>query len=150
MEFQIEFDTEAAFEEFTVIDGTIDHTEEIDMEVDAVEPNWIEMEEGVEDWIPEFKFKPGSKIEASRIPKPYDAFKLFFTATLLENILKWSNAEGERRDSGFTPMTMIELIKVFGVQIVMGIKRLKDEKDHWSKRRFLETKEIKEVFPRDR
>ena len=149
MEFAIQFETEAAFEEFTSVDSNNDHTEEVEMEVEMQEPVWTDKISVMERWIPEFKFKAGSKVDASQIPTPFDAFKLFFSLALLQDILKWSNAEAKRRDPGFKLITMPELMKVFGIQIVMCIKRLKNEADHWSKRRFLETPEIREAMSRD-
>lgn len=103
----------------------------------------------ISDWIPPFLKVPGAKVDGESVKTPADAFRLFFTLELMNSIL-WSNAEAKRRDPSFDGFTLDELNRVFGIQIVMCINRVSDEKGHWSTNRFRGTPGIKEVMTRDR
>lgn len=155
MEFRVDFETEAEYDEFDMLFESIDHIEEVeanDETMDVEGDEWIEVNEESINWLQEFRpmTKPGSKIDAEMIPKPIDAFNLFFTFEILNNIVIWSNNEGLRRDPNFPTFDMEELKKVLGCQIVMGINRFKDELDNWSTRRFLGNNDLRQVLSRNR
>ena len=150
MEFPIKFETEEALEEFPDSDDSVEPADEMEA-MDVDEPVWKEDQGQWVDWLPPFTKIPGPKPEiVAKIKSPFDAFKLFFSLSLVQDILLWSNAEGKRRAKSFQEMSMGELLKVFGIQIVMGINRFKNEIDHWSTRRFLGNKWIKEIMARNR
>ena len=150
MEFPIKFETEEALEEFPDSDDSDELTGEMEA-MDVDEPVWAEDKGTWIDWLPKFNKIPGAKAQiVDKIKSPFDAFKLFFSLSLVQDILRWSNAEGKRRAKGFQEISFGELLKLLGIQIVMGINRFKNEKDHWSTRRFLGNKWIKEIMSKNR
>ena len=149
MEFAIEFESEEALEEFPDIYDAVNHTIEVDMmEVD--EPDWSADNGQRDAWLPEFLEKPGAKNDGANVKTPLEAFRLFFTINLIDNIIRWSNAEGLRRSAHFKHISRDDILKVFGMQILMGVKRYTKESDHWSTRRLLGNKWIKRAMARDR
>ena len=97
MEFPIKFETEEALEEFPDSDDSDELTGEMEA-MDVDEPVWAEDKGQWIDWLPKFTKIPGAKAQiVDKIKSPFDAFKLFFSLSLVQDILRWSNAEGKRR-----------------------------------------------------
>ena len=98
-------------------------------------------------WLPEFRLQSGPKIQMS--DKPIDIFNLFFDEEFYRNIVRYTN-DYSSDDENWKPITRDELKTFVGIQIVMGIKRLDEEKDHWSSDDVLKTVVIKRSMSRNR
>ena len=68
----------------------------------------------------------------------------------MTSFLKFTNIEIEKSDKNVEPLDLIDLRKFIGIQLLMGINRLYDERDHWCSDELINTPAIQKAMSRKR
>ena len=93
-------------------------------------------------WCPEFSEETGLKLNTDEF-EPLDYFGLYFDDVILSSIVEETNRYAmQKTDSAtgrfarlrnYSPVTINELRIFFAMQIIMGVKRLPEISDYWSR-----------------
>ena len=131
------------------VDDEEDNEDLMDID-EETSPEWIVDSNNLpNNWLPKFQARRGPKILIS--DKPEELFVYFFSPEFLAEVLKYTNEHGVSKKSDFRELSMNELNTFIGIQGMMGIKKLSEEKKHWSKKdKLFESTPIKEAMSRDR
>ncbi|XP_054156697.1 piggyBac transposable element-derived protein 4-like [Oppia nitens] len=100
------------------------------------------------DWLPHFDKTPGALID---IPaNPTLLFEQYFCDEFLQNILNCSNEYGLKHRDNFELINLNELKIFIGIQILMGLKQIPQEKSHWSNDSLYKTELISNAMTQQR
>jgi hypothetical protein len=129
------------------------YEEEIPMEIDrqdSEDTNWIDDQRDVRSdwWLPPFTSTPGPKVAVP--DSPIDTFGLYCPDWFLNEIVDCSNQFIQQMRPNVKPIDLTELKKFIGIQLLMGVKRVSVERDHWAKDPLVGTPEIKSALSRNR
>lgn len=98
--------------------------------------------------IPEFEKKIEPKSTYTHKSQPIDIFQNFFPTTLIDKIVRETNAYAALKGSkNWTDITSAELKAYLGVLLMMGLNPLPDMNLYWSSDSFYNNPEISKVFP---
>lgn len=125
-------------------------SEEDDVEYDV--NNWTQ---NVRNFTRELNFEQEPKIavEIDKNYKEIDFFNLFFDKSILENIVKQSNLYRSQKQGNSHydyDLNVPELQAWMGIILLMGIHRMPQLKNYWSKDPAIRVEFIANIMPRDR
>jgi DNA polymerase III epsilon subunit-like protein len=95
------------------------------------------------------KLKTGLQVPSSYANSPIKAWRLIFTNTILEKLVKHTNAYGELNAGPdvWTPINKKDLTDFFAVLFIMGVQKRKDKPSHWfSNNPLLESRIAKRII----
>ncbi|KFM62055.1 PiggyBac transposable element-derived protein 4, partial [Stegodyphus mimosarum] len=84
--------------------------------------------------VPEFSedYGPTDEITSIEDAKPMDIFMAFFTAEFMDKLVFETNLYATQKGKPFSPITLQDMLKFLGINILMGIKKLPSYRDFWS------------------
>ena len=102
--------------------------------------------------LPECTSTPGPLHNLDNDNNELDFFKLVFPDSLLQNIVAETNRYAAARgpDSKWRDTTVEELRAYIGINIIMGIVVLPDQKSYWSTDPLFKSTGIPDIMTRDR
>ena len=99
--------------------------------------------------LPDFNYPTGPTLRTKSAKTPLDTLKLFLTTVLLESILAQMKLCAEQKGI-HCEIFLEELFAFIGLNLAMGLLRLPQVSDYWSKVEILETPWFPAVMSRDR